>query len=649
MNENATSKPVSQRGFARLGRHGYPIAFFLVVALHLGLTFYFEQTEVIFNDNPNAWLDFDTHIEQTWRVTEALDGWGKSWAYDVQLLAGVPTGSIFDADNKGWELWTYALWKLGLTKGLAFNLYILLTHLLVPLAVMLSARLFGLSKGAALLATLMGTLLWFFDAYPRWCWWVGMTEYALSAYFFLLPLALFYRYLKSNKLHHLLTLAIVLSLTHLNHPYSFVILVFPMLALYGRAFKQLSVWRHIGVLGAAAFVIAVNAYWLVVALRFWHYILNSAFYAQSTLSFFLTDYLGLLKEPLVTGVLSARTGFRFIFLFAAVCGLVLWRKRAIERFWLFSVGIGVMLVLAYMGGYSLVFSQIQPYRHVLPAIYLSVIPAAFFFEEIWRSGALRKLPGLTYAVGGLGLLVVSQNLARDVLYFFPEQLPQTSLRPEDRVALQETNNQVAKISERHMEFRHEPTFEDFDNMVTWLTTNDDGQGRVLVEWWILGEHLAWRTESQILGGFLERNLDHSAANLFRRWEEREISPEEIRQYFEDYAVKWVVLSRREVELEKYSNLLKPLGYIPPVHRLYETTVPVSYFAEGSGHAEASMNRIAVTGTNPDEDVVLRFHWMETLVCKEGCTIKQEPLELDNVGFIRVPAPHPRDFTIENGY
>ncbi len=633
-----------------LKKNAYPLAFVAMVALYLVLVFYFEPAHVIFSDDPNAWIDYDTHIEQTWRVTEALDGWGKSWAYDVQLLAGYPNGTIFDADNKGWELFTFALWKMGLSKGMAFNLFILLAHLMVPWVVFFSSRLFGLDKWAALLATFMGLLLWYFDAYPRWCWWVGMTAYGMASYFVLLPFSLFYRYLKSRKWYLLVLLAFFLSIGHLIHPYTFVILVWPMMLLYIRAFKTLSLAQHIGILMAALTVVAVNLYWLAVALRFWHYILNSAFYAQSTLSFLLTDYLGLLNEPLVTGVIGNCTGFRFIFLLGSIFGLWLFRKGGDDRFWPFAIGIGMMLVLAYFGGYSLVFSQIQPYRHVLPAMYLTLIPAAVFFVEVWRKGVLKKLPSLTYAVGGLGLLIVTGSLARDMAYFFPERFPEKKWQLEDELALHHTNEKVFQVEKWHMPFKHEPIFEDFKDVVKWLKMNDDGQGRVLVEWWILGEHLAWASDSQILGGFLERNLEHSQANLFRRYHDKGTLEEaEIEQYFIDYAVKWVILSHYDVELEKYSKLMRPIGYIPPIHRVYQTAFPVSYFAEGTGHVEASLNRIKVTDTKPDQSLVLRFHWLETLVCKEGCRIRKEPLENDPVGFIRVLAPHPANFTIENGY
>ncbi|MBW2262944.1 MAG: hypothetical protein JRG91_13285 [Deltaproteobacteria bacterium] len=62
-----------------------------------------------------------------------------------------------------------------------------------------------------------------------------------------------------------------------------------------------------------------------------------------------------------------------------------------------------------------------------------------------------------------------------------------------------------------------------------------------------------------------------------------------------------------------------------------------------------MNRIEVTGSDPNSDLVLRYHWLETLVCTPDCSITREPVLDDSVGFIRIPAPHPADVVVENGY
>jgi hypothetical protein len=644
------TEPTPGLSWAR--RRSFWIALAALIVIQLCLTFYFERPHVVFSNQPNAWLDFDTHIEQTYGVVDALDQFGKAWSYQSKLLAGFPHGTIFDADNKGWELLTFGLWKLGMPKGMAFNMYILLAHLMVPWIAFFAARLFGQNRQTALLAATMALSLWFFDAYPRWIWWVGMTAYGIAGYFFLLPLALFYRYLKDHKWRHLALLTVCLSIGHVNHPYIFVILVFPMLVLYIRRFKQLPIRHHMGFLTCALITIAVNSYWLITALRFWHYILNSAFYCQSTISYLFTDYLGMLKEPLVTGVIGSTTAFRFLFIIAAIIGLYYWRRESDDRFLCFTTGIVAMLGLAYLGGYNLAFSQIQPYRHAMPAMYFSIIPAAAFFERLWRSDSLRKLPRLFYAIGAIGLVVVIPGLARDMLYYFPDHIPiSTFPQPEDEMALKRTNHDIDGVVGPHMDFRHEKTFEDFDDVVKWLNENDKQDGRILVEWWILGEHLSWRTESHILGGFLERNLDHAAANVFRReYDDGPLSHMELEKFFTDYAVKWVLTSHPDLDfIERNKDLLEPVGHIPPVHRLYATKVKVSFFAENHGEIDSSMNRIAVTNTDPDKDVVLRFHWMDMLVCSEGCSLSRETIEGDPVGFIRIAAPHPADFTIVNAY
>lgn len=634
----------------RAGRAAYPSVFVLVVVVHLLLTFYYERPGLMFSEEPNSWLDFDTHIAQVWRVTEALDGWGKHWAYDVQLLAGYPNGTIFDADNKGWEIWTYALWKLGMPKGMAFNMFILLAHLMVPWIAFASARLFRLDRWASLLAMVLALGLWYFDGFPRWNWWIGMIAWAIVGYLALLPVALMYRYVEDGRWWRPVIMAVAMGAGHMIHPYVFVVLVFPMAAIYARAFKKMGWRRHVGLAAVAAFTVGVNLWWLVTAFRFWHYILDSGYCFQGTISYLLTDYLGLIgKDPLVSGVVGNRTGVRFLCLAAAVLGLVAWRKARDDRFLPFVVGIGVLFGITYLGGYFWLTRQIQPYRFILPAIFMLVVPAAAFLVDLVRSPSLRKLPRKAYVVIGILVFLTLPHFARDMLYFLPALLPDLKPLPEGKSA------PIADVVgfgtfgfPKHMEFRHGPHWPDFTAISEWLDANDDGQGRVLVEWNVLGEHLVWRSRSQIIGGFHERNMAHTAANLFRDHPQGDISDQELERYLQDYAVKWLILTHRRPMLENRRHILEPVKYIPH-HRIYESKVGWSYFQENGGRAVASMNRIEVTGTDPARDVVLRFHWLETLVCEPGCGIHMEPV-LDNpVGFIRVPAPHPQDFVIENGY
>ncbi|MCA9712735.1 MAG: hypothetical protein KDK70_43300, partial [Myxococcales bacterium] len=209
----------------RLGRaSAWALAYGLVFGGPVGLLYYFGG-ERLLRDVPSSGFDFDTHITQAWRVLEGLRGWGRTWIYDVQNLAGYPAGTIFDADNKAWELWTHALVWLGVPQGLAFNLFTVLAHLLVAPVVYASSRLFGLGRRASLLAAGLGVLYWYFDAWNHWVWFVGMVAYAFAGYLFLLPLGAFYRWIQDRRPIHAVLAAVSMAAAHLVHPYTFFILV----------------------------------------------------------------------------------------------------------------------------------------------------------------------------------------------------------------------------------------------------------------------------------------------------------------------------------------------------------------------------------------------------------------------------------------
>ncbi len=86
------------------------------------------------------------------------------------------------------------------------------------------------------------------------------------------------------------------------------------------------------------------------------------------------------------------------------------------------------------------------------------------------------------------------------------------------------------------------------------------------------------------------------------------------------------------------------------HHVYRTKLAVNLIKQGGGKVVADTNVIRVTGSKPEVDVILRYHWLETLVCRPDCTLERTDADgVDPVGFIRVAAPHPADFEIVNGY
>lgn len=625
-------------------RLAWPVALVAVIALHLTLIGQAERNAPMFKGQPLTWVDFDTHAEQAFRATEALDKWHKTWVYDPQLLAGYPNGAVFEIDNKGWDLWTFALWKLGMRKSSAFNLFVLLAHVLVAPVIYASSRLFRLDRWEALGAVVMGLMLWFFDGLARWSWYSGAIAFSIVTVLFLLPLALLYRWLEDRKPRYLIGLALTLAIGHLIHPSIFVMLVVPMVALYVRSLRSLG-WRgQAGLLGAAAFTVLVNSFWLYTAFRFAHYVTDHDPFFIARPSQAIADFFGLVVNLTTTGLIGNRTGFRMLALGGALIALWLWRKERDRRLLPLGVGIGFLVLLAYLGGELWVFRQIQPYRNIVPAAFLCTIPAAAAFGEIVRRRVFTSVPGLGRAAIALIALLGLSHLSREAMYFLPRQLPVVPSLPTG-----ESLSITALGFPPQDDFRHGPPFPEFDHLTEWANANAQPEsGRVLIDWWVIGEHFLWRTNVAVLGGFHERNLQHNAANLFRRYPEGNAPDDVIRRYFEDYAVRWVILTEDRPYFESRTNLLELVTKVDR-NRIYRTKVPISYFQQGSGVLVPSLNRLDVQGTDPSQELVLRYHWMETLVCQPGCKVERSPLEGDAVGFIRIPAPHPADLAVVNAY
>jgi hypothetical protein len=623
----------------------------VTIALHVAATHHFLPLDQVFRDRFLQGGDYDTHIGQTLRVLEALTGWGKTWAYDVKLVAGQPEGTIFDADNKGWEAWTYLGTLLGATPARAFNSFVLLAMLGCPLVVFASARLFGLGAGASVLAAAMGSTIWFFDSFCHWAWWIGMLEYAFASYFALLPLALFYRFVEHGSWRAGAVCALVNAAAHLNHPYTFFMLVVPMAALYLRAFRRLGPRGHAGVVMIGVVTIAVNLVWLVPAIAHWHYILDSAFYGATGPSYLLADFLGVLLDGDDSGVIGTRAGFRFLYLALALAGLVVLRHRRDPRALPLASALLTLVVLGYFAVLIPGSGQIQPYRHVLPLSFFVTLPAAVFCEYLWRERALSGLARPVQVVLAIAALVALQHLAGQALYFLPKLLPVpgTTIHGDPSpMSAYGFPTPSQKHAHLHYGLPHVAWSEaEVDDVVDWVAENVPPGSRVLVETMTLGERIAWKTDVEVMGGFRERNLQHALANLFRRFGPRPVRDAELVHYLRTYAIGWIITFNKRKDFEKS----RVISRLPSVGNwnLYRTRAAVSPFLQGRGRVRARTNRIDVQASPEHQDLVLSYHWHEALRCTPRCKVERFKIHRDPVGLIRIPAPHPASFTIYNGY
>jgi hypothetical protein len=612
----------------------------------IAVTSYFMPTDVVLSDVPVSGADYDTHIQQSYRVLEGLQGWGKTWVYDPHLLAGHPNGVIFDADNKGWELVTYLLVELGLSRGAAFNGFIVLAQVLIVPLLLSAALLFGLSRGQALLAALLAALLWLFDSYVHWLWYVGTLEYAFSSYFFLLPLGLFFAYIERGSRWAAAGCAVALGAALFLHPYTFFALLVPLAHLHLRRRKQRGATADLITAGIVLIALAINAIWLAESLAQFHYIRDSGYFGAAGLSQLLADFGSVVLDTAVTGVSPTRSAVRWLCFGCAVAGLIELRRQRDTRFAPWAVALAVLIALAYSGAYSRATAQVQPYRFVAPAMFLASLPAAVFLGRLSPSQLWRSLSTGARGVVAVLLLLGIKQLTNDIVLYFPELLPRVPLLIDGRSPVIDASG-YPPFARHH----HDPDSPEAWELASFISEHAQG-GRVLVQNGFTGEQLAWKTDAEILGGFLPMNLEHSRANLFRRrldaGKQRTIDRAAVRRYLEAYAVEWVVIGTPDAWFFAMPELFVRHSEVAG-HRIMRTTVPISRFEENGGEVSARTNVITVRRTDPARDVVLRYHFHEMLACRPDCRVEPSANPVGGVPFIRVPAPHPASFTVYNGY
>lgn len=591
--------------------------------------------------------DYSLHVYQVERAREAFAGWGALWGYDPQQLAGQPAGVVEDLTSKGTELFVIGAGALGVSAGLAFNLFIVLVHLAVPFAAYAAGRLFRLAPGESTVVALLWVLLWFFDSFMHWCWWVGMITWSATCIASVLLVGLMWRTVEEERLAWPLLLGLVAAVITLIHPFGVFAVLAPVVALYAKAWRRLALRTHallwLGALAAASTTLV----WIFPTLRYRHYIGDVDVFFRPRLEYLWFDTLDLMKDARNTGA-PVRTLFRTLAFAAGGVALLRWWRAGDRRALALGVFILGDLAIAYLSGYLWLARQTQPYRQIGPAMLAAAIPAAVALREALSPSALRRLERPARLLLALALVLIAPRAVRTVLYFIPDLLPRIAINGKEDLF---TSSLVGPGEPFPVVRRHEGPPPRYEGVRDWLTAHAATDGRVLVLEWPLGEYLAATSRLPILGGIRERNVPHVDANLFRLEPTGNLPGEALRDYLTRYAVGYVVMSGDLGPLDYRRELLIPAKSVQGV-RIYRTSIVPSYFYRGRGRiASQRLNSIKIEGASADpihRDVVVRFHWMEPLRCRPGCEVERFPVAQDRVGFIRIANP-PSSFELYNAY
>ena len=631
----------------------------LIYLLHLALVYWAAPPEILLGEEPVFGVDYPTHYGQALAMGEALERFGRTWSYDPSMLAGHPAGLFFDADNKGHALFTHGLYRLGVDRVSAFNLFVLLWHLLAPLCVWFTARLLGSSPRARALSFGLAVLLWHFDSAARWYWSAGMISFVAASCLSLVIVALFWRLVQASQrpgdrsLAFWFPLLLLLPLALLIHAWAFAILAVPLIGIYlqGTLSRRLTLPGHARIWTLAAAALLANLFWLLPALSHRGLMATSGRGGQAHPLTLLTDLMGIFVDPLIGGVIPTLTFFRFIALGAAFFTLrALWRERDPRLF-----GVGLALVwpfsIAYLFSMIPGLRETEPYRFNFPASLWAAVLAGPWLAHTLRASTWRGLTPRTRQAVGLLLVLLLPWAGRQVLYFFPEVMAEPAGAKVPITA--RLHPKPLWPESRYRPFRHEPTPLAFKQIARYLSEECKEPGRVLVEFWVLGEYLRWASERQIIGGFPDRRMVHQEANIFRHLPDQRHTGTVLANYLMRYNIRYMVVTVPHAAIEKRPDLLE-LVRVLGVHRIYRVRHFGNEFESGSGRLTASLNRLVIEDARPakgTQELRLRYHYMDTLTCSPNCKLEKIDLPYNRTGFIKVigtPRLEGR-VVIENGY
>ena len=594
-------------------------------------------------------IDYSLHYYQVDRARQAFNETGHFWSYDPQVLAGQPAGAMEDLTSKGMELFVIALSNgLGVHQAVAYNLFILLVHLMLPLAAWLTAWLFGLGRWERAALVLSWVCLWFFDSFFHWIWYCGMISWSAAAYLSPLLVGLVYKTVEGGRWRLWLATALLAALLVTVHPFATFAAALPCAAIYLRRARRLGLPHHLGLALTLVLVVASQLPWLITASKFSHYLLELTSFLKPPFRAVVTDYLELLRDPWDSGAVPVRSMFRFLCLAAGLTGLWRWRRFKDPRLLPLGLMSLFLLFMAYGGGLIPALGKVQPHRQIMPAMLALTVPAVLVLVATIRDIRWRGLSTAVRTLLLLALLLLLPRVARTIMVAVPDLIPD---RPRQVPGQGPKGPRLDTFTGLHSvamnPLAHRPPPPHFKEIRAWLLKHHKGNGRILAQDWLMSEYLAWSTDLPQVGGLEQRAITHADAQLFRRYPQGKVPREFLRAYLERYAVSYVVIKAVMPDLEWQKDLLA-FQVLIDNHRIYRTIIKPSYFLVGQGRvASQRLNSIKVEDASGPA-VVLRFHWMETLRCRPDCKVERYPLEGDRVGFIGVRNP-PAKFEIYNSY
>jgi hypothetical protein len=614
----------------------------LIFLLSAFLITIFLKPGDILSPDPIYTDDYAMHFAQCLSTKRFLSSFGKCWGYDPFFLAGFPRGALVNADNKAWELFFFTLSSL--SEGFAFKAYLILFLLLYPFLLYAAARNVNLSRGVSVIASVLAMLFFHLSIALDFVAW-GMLSFVFVCYLSIYLFSLFYKLFENFTWKRYFFLLALSSLTLMMHILTPAILFVPLLILYLCTMRKLSLFQHIALVFMAAVILLVNSYWLIPVLQFFQDKTvrpeNYNFTLQidnplEPLNVYLKQKQSILyrKAPQLNNTFMDA----LLLLFGIGGFYYMWKARTIKLMLSLAGGALFLFVIAYYGSHTDFFPQLQPQRFTIPLNLLLIIPASMcLFLVLQTLFKGRSKPAVCFIASLIFVLLVG-----------PVAKPLKALYSYDLYRLNCTFPQP------------------LTDLLAWFENNTSREGRILIEdsefdseHQFFGAHFPALFPERVKREFLcgprpMYPIKHSYASftsgvLFER-EIGDYSLEELKEMFDLYNVKWVVIWSPESRdfFSRYPNYLLPLHRIDSFTIVQVNRTP-SFFLKGKGIVLSDYNRIELDEISPeDSEIIISYHWMQNLATEPPRKIERVNLSGDPIGFIRILDP-PHSLVVYNTY
>jgi hypothetical protein len=308
---------------------------------------------------------------------QALGSLGRLSCFDPNFQAGYPKTPVFDSGSRPAEMFLFlagdthspAAYKLGLAG----------CWLLVPVLLLLAARLSGLNPAGACLATLLGLAVWW-GAPARAALEAGHLDLLLAAPAALAQIALLIYFDRAPCVVSWLGLLVTGYLGWFADPVFFALLLPLNLVFYLSVGARHGVVWHLALLGGLAGAVASNAFWLNDWVSYWW--IQLPLRLEPRLLSHRT--FRTLWDSSLWGEHADRTLALFL-LGAAVVGV--WRfnqcrQRSAAR--LLGLGAVGFLLLAVGGALYDPLGSLETPLLLVPALLFAVLPAVHALAEVFR-------------------------------------------------------------------------------------------------------------------------------------------------------------------------------------------------------------------------------------------------------------------------